>query len=74
MPFSSPLRQAFSAREMRAWAELMLEKGIRIRIPFERYFDPHVEVEEALLQLPEDEEPEEDELQFLRDRQDLKPY
>ena len=38
--------------------------------PSRRYFKTLVE-EEALLELPVDEEPEEDELQFLRDRQTL---
>jgi hypothetical protein len=54
-------------------AELMIERGIRVRVPFEGYFDLSV-VEDSALALPEDEELREDELSFLREREVLKPY
>ena len=50
----------------------MIERGIRIRIPFEQFWDPN-QVEEVM-DLPEDEELEEDELEFLSERQKMKPY
>jgi hypothetical protein len=50
----------------------MTERGIRIRVPFEQFWDPNEEDE--AMELPEDEEPDEDELGFLSERQRLKPY
>lgn len=50
----------------------MTERGIRIRCSTEQYWSA-VE-DEVTMALPEDEEPMEDELQFLRDRQEMKPY
>lgn len=73
LPFSPNLRPHFATRELREWAQLITERGIRTRIPFEAYFDPSAEEEPALL-LPEDEELEEDELRFLTERETLKPY
>jgi hypothetical protein len=38
MPFSQNLRSHFTNKELRDWADLMLEKGMRIRKPFEEYW------------------------------------
>ena len=51
----------------------MVERGIRIRVPFEQFFDTIVE-DEGLMILPDDEELEDDELAFLRGREEMKPY
>jgi hypothetical protein len=50
----------------------MTERGIRIRIGQDGYWE---DVEEDMAEdLPEDEELEDDELAFLRERQEMKPY
>ena len=43
-----------------------------MRVPFEQFWDPNEEDE--VLDLPEDEEPEEDELEFLKESERLRPY
>lgn len=73
LPFTTPLRPHFTPRELREWSDVMLARGLRLRIPFDVYFPP-LDDEEPLLDLPEDEELHEDELEFLRERQTLKPY
>ncbi|OCF54309.1 hypothetical protein L486_08223 [Kwoniella mangroviensis CBS 10435] len=73
LPFSPSLQPHYTTRELKEWAELMMERGIRSRVPFERYFDAQ-EDEGALLELPEDEDLQEDELGFLREREVAKPY
>lgn len=73
LPFSPALRPQFEERELRQMAELMIERGIRVRVPFEGYFDLAVG-DEGVMALPEDEELREDELSFLREREVLKPY
>ena len=72
LPFTRPLRRVFSRRDLIQWSELMTERGIRIRVPFESFFS--LEMEEEGMVLPDDEELEDDELAFLRSREDLKPY
>ena len=67
------MRPRFTDHELREWAELMSERGIRIRVPFEGFFDTAL-TEEPALRLPEDEELADDELKFLGDREVLKPY
>jgi hypothetical protein len=51
----------------------MTERGIRTRIPFEVYFDP-TQADGPAVVLPQDEELEDDELKFLGQREELKPY
>lgn len=58
---------------MRDWADLMIERGIRVRVPFEQFWE-NAGDDEAAMELPEDEELEEDELGFLREREMIKPY
>ena len=72
MPFSPALRPHFSPQELRDWSDLMTERGLRLRVPFEEYFD--VNETEAAIVLPEDEELQDDELAFLRDTEEAKPY
>ena len=72
LPFGPSLRPSFTPRELRDWSELMTERGLRLRVPFEQFWDPIQEDEN--LALPEDHEPEEDELEFLREREGMKPY
>ncbi|OXG26985.1 hypothetical protein C359_05015 [Cryptococcus neoformans Bt120] len=45
LPFSLPLRSHFSTHELKGWAELMVERGLRLRIPFELFWTTE-EVEE----------------------------
>ncbi|EIW72388.1 hypothetical protein TREMEDRAFT_26535 [Tremella mesenterica DSM 1558] len=71
LPFSPLLRPLFTTRELKQWAELMVERGIRVRIPPEEYWEQD---ESEMDMLPEDEELQDDELGFLRERQELKPY
>jgi hypothetical protein len=68
LPFK--LRDSFTAQELREWILLMVERGFRIRTPFEHL----LVVDDELQQLPSDEEPEDDELGFLQETQRLKPY
>ena len=58
LPFTPALRPHFKPRELRDWAELMTERGIRIRVPFEQFWDPNEEDE--AFDLPENEDLEED--------------
>ncbi|WWC86471.1 uncharacterized protein L201_001348 [Kwoniella dendrophila CBS 6074] len=74
LPFTKSLRPHYTNRELKHWAELMIERGIRLRIPFENYFDTQQDEEEGLLRLPEDEDLKEDELGFLTEREVAKPY
>ncbi|WWC66161.1 uncharacterized protein I206_100062 [Kwoniella pini CBS 10737] len=73
LPFSKSLRSHYTLRELKDWSELILERGIRIRIPFENYFDNSLD--EGLLEdLPKDEDLKDDELGFLTQREIAKPY
>lgn len=45
IPFSPLLRPHFTDKELRDWAELMTEKGLRIRKPFEEYWQPEEEAD-----------------------------
>nr|XP_031858056.1 uncharacterized protein CI109_006498 [Kwoniella shandongensis]KAA5525128.1 hypothetical protein CI109_006498 [Kwoniella shandongensis] len=74
LPFHPSLRPHFAPRELKDWAELMIERGIRLRVPFEQFFSTEEEEMGPAIALPEDEELEEDELRFLSERQALKPY
>ncbi|OCF42136.1 hypothetical protein I317_04107, partial [Kwoniella heveanensis CBS 569] len=73
LPFTPALRPHFTPRELKDWAELMIERGLRLRVPFDRFWTNEEEVE-GVMELPEDEEMGEDELGFLREREVLKPY
>ena len=35
LPFTPRLREHFSSKELQDWADLMIERGLRIRIPFD---------------------------------------
>jgi hypothetical protein len=72
LPFSTSLREHFSPRELRDWSTLLVERGVRIRTPIEEFLPAAEEVGDIVL--PEDDELEDDELSFLRERQVLKPY
>ncbi|KAK8866141.1 hypothetical protein IAR55_001292 [Kwoniella newhampshirensis] len=74
LPFAPSLRPHFTPRELKDWAELMIERGIRTLIPFEQFFLTDEGEVEPVIALPEDEELEDDELQFLSERQAMKPY
>ena len=50
----------------------MTERGIRVRTPFEQFWD--LKEEDDIMELREDEELEDDELEVLKERQRLKPY
>jgi hypothetical protein len=51
----------------------MVERGVRVRVPFERFWTLD-DVEAEQVQLVDDEEPMIDDLAFLQERQALKPY
>ena len=72
LPFTPLLRASFSSQELKGWADLMVERGLRVRVAFEDFWEP--DEDGAGLILPDDEELEDDELAFLRERQELKPY
>ncbi|KAK4687670.1 nuclear exosome regulator NRDE2, partial [Tremellales sp. Uapishka_1] len=79
LPLESNLRPHFSNKELRDWSELMLERGIRLRVPFEEFWISQEQEDEERLRLDKlDEEEEEeaggDELTFLREREERKPY
>jgi hypothetical protein len=66
------LRDQFQDRELRALADLMAERGVRLRIPTDAFWDD-VDTEE------EDSDEEggdrgDYEYGHLRDREELKPY
>jgi hypothetical protein len=68
LPFTPDMRDAFTPRERRDWLLLMVERGIRIRAPFEHL----LQVDDERLQ--GNDELEDDELAFLREAERLKPY
>ncbi len=70
LPFRSDFIAAFTKRELYDWTQVMLERGIRVRVPVPLAAG-HLE---PLITLPEDEELQDDELEFLRERERLKPY
>lgn len=74
IPFGPLLRPHFRPRELKEWAQLIVERGIRIRVPFETFWSDDNEGEEEMTVLPDDEQLAEDELEFLRERQTMKPY
>lgn len=79
LPFSPRLRSQFSPQELRSWATLMTEVGIRVRQPFERFFSMHDEPSPQTLDALDpmaalDEAEGVDDLQFLRERKRLMPY
>jgi len=73
LPFSPLLREHFTSRELRALGELMAERGIRMRVQTEMFWED-VDTEDE----DEDDEDEMDpgdyEYGMLRDREELKPY
>jgi hypothetical protein len=73
LPFDPRLRPQFAFRELHDWAQLMVERGVRVRVPFERFWTLD-DVEAEQVQLLDDEEPMIDDLAFLQERQALKPY
>ena len=73
LPFTPDLRRHHTVHELNMWADLMTERGIRIRVPFEAYFNTASE-EAVGMVLPDDEELQDDELRFLGEREELKPY
>lgn len=88
MPFSPRLRPHFSPQELRSWATLMIETGIRVRRPFDRFFQMSeesltVEMNERaadpMAALDEGDDTDTgmegaDDLGFLRERKRLMPY
>lgn len=75
LPFST-LRSQFTSRELRAITELMIERGIRIRVDTQDYWDDEDTDEgegdsddEMIGPVPDDYE-----YGMLREREVLKPY
>lgn len=67
------MRDNFSNRELRAVAELMAERGLRMRVPTEEYWDD-VETEEEEEEDAEAIGPVDYEYGMLRETEVLKPY
>lgn len=74
LPFDPILRPAFTEVELQQIHEQMMGRGIRIRIPAAAYWNPVYTGRDVEDELPHDDEPAEDDLQFMRDRQALRPY
>jgi hypothetical protein len=70
IPFQDNLRDAVTDAELTHIVEAMVNRGIRVRCDPEGF----ATALEAVDNLPSDEELEDDELKFLRDRQANKPY
>lgn len=73
LPFSPMLRPHFTPKELRAWADLMLERGLRVRVPFERFF-AREEESEAESDGEAAEEVGDDPFDKLHERVRLMPY
>ena len=75
LPFSPILRPYFSEKELQDWAEVMVEKGIRVRLPFEQYWravgmDDYLDRDDG-----GDPMKEEDRVfEFLQERKTVMPY
>jgi NH3-dependent NAD+ synthetase len=72
MPFRRKLRPHFTPIELEQIADLMLERGFRVRCPTADYWsatDPNDEAD-----LPVDEELADDELYFLTEAHESRPY
>ena len=75
LPFSPFLRQYFTAKELQDWAEIMVEKGIRIRLPFEQYWRSTSATDYLDRDDGGDPMKEEDRVfDFLQERKTLMPY
>jgi hypothetical protein len=74
LPFSPQLRPSFSDKELRDWAELMIEKGFRIRKPFDGYWQG--EEESAPVELDDGGDPmaADEAYAAFEDRKRLLPY
>ncbi|WVQ77105.1 hypothetical protein IAR50_006788 [Cryptococcus sp. DSM 104548] len=68
VPFSGALRPHFSPRELHAWSELLLERGLRVHVP------PPLFWEEGKEEKEESGSDGGSELAFLAEREGLKPY
>lgn len=72
MAFRPRLRPFFTPNELEQIADLMLERGVRVRCSTDDYWSPTGPEDEAVL--PVDEEVGDDELRFLTDAQQSRPY
>lgn len=70
VPFQEPLRPYFTESELGQIVESMIDRGLRLRCDPGDFWTSHL----AEADLPSDEEPHDDELRFLTERQALKPY
>lgn len=74
IPFCSTVRPAFTEAELQQIVDRLVGRGLRLRVPTATVWPP-MGVREGLTEgLPEDESLAEDELDFLRERQALRPY
>lgn len=72
MAFRPKLRDSFSAHELEQIASLMLERGLRIRSSTDDFWSQAGTDDEA--ELPVDEEVADDELRFLTQAHESRPY
>lgn len=76
LPFTPRLREHFSKKELQDWADLMIERGLRVRVPFAKFFTPQDAVSDVEVDKGDDDEegPADDPLDFLQERKRLMPY
>lgn len=72
MAFRPKLRPSFSQNELEQIVNHMLERGLRVRCPTDDYWSPAGPDNEA--ELPVDEEVADDELRFLTEAHESRPY
>lgn len=74
LPFSPLVRPFFTDKELQAWAEVMMEKGLRIRRPFEHYWHPMADAPKEHVEQGDPMREEDQVFDFLQERKRLMPY
>lgn len=70
IPFEGRLRPYFTETELGQIVETMMDRGIRLRCDPGDFWT----LQDGEVDLPSDEEPHDDELRFLTERQAMRPY
>ena len=73
LAFHIPLRHVFADRELKQLAELMIERGLRVRRATSDFWEPDSPASPTPLGSP-DQDDDYNDLQFLTDREASKPY
>lgn len=72
MAFRPNLRPSFTSNELEQIADLMLERGLRVRCPTDEYWSRTAPEDGP--DLPVDEDVADDELRFLTEAHEARPY